>query len=76
MIHTITIKPAMNGYVVTVGCVTLVFSRTARDHAEMATRLADYLDNPTQTEQDLYKTHDHLYLTVNEDQVEPRPVEP
>ena len=43
----VTIKPALNGYVVRLGCQRIVFT----DRALMLRALDDYLENPNSVEQ-------------------------
>ena len=55
----ITIKPALNGYVVRLGCQRLVFP-----NRELLMRaLNDYLDNPEKTEQS------YMYGSLNSKQL-------
>ena len=42
----VTIKPALNGYVVRLGCQRVVFN----DRAQMLRALDDYLENPREVE--------------------------
>ena len=42
----VTIKPALNGYVVRLGCQRVVFT----DRAQMLRALDDYLENPREVE--------------------------
>ncbi len=47
MIRDITIKPALNGYIVKVGCQTVVFD----DRAKLLADLKQYLEQPAVVEQ-------------------------
>lgn len=57
MIHEISISPASNGFIVRVGCQTLVY--TGKDAQECADKLAldlrAYLIQPDETQQDFLK---------------------
>lgn len=46
MIRNIQIQPVLNGFVVSVGCQTIVFS----NKETMVSQLSDYLDDPEITE--------------------------
>lgn len=53
--RTITIKPALNGYLVTVGCQTLVFNSIET----VANELIRYASKPEEVEQEYMKKHSH-----------------
>lgn len=57
MIHNITIKPALNGYIVDVGCKTLVFE----SQDKLVRELDAYLKNPMEVAEHYLKT------AINED---------
>ena len=60
MIRPITITAVMNGFVVTVGCQTVVFN----DVQTLCGQLANYLTHPEQTEQQ-FSMHPNAKHTMN-----------
>lgn len=48
MIREFTVRPVLNGYIVSIGCKTLVFSSRER----LVRNIERYLEDPTGTERD------------------------
>ena len=58
--HQIQISKVMRGYLVTVGCQTLIY---ANDETSQLTKdLAEYLENPTKKQHEMYSK----YLDAND----------